>query len=134
MRVAMPLDQVSWLDEFEEGQIERTGSQEVVQYRGRMVPLVRIGGLLGEVSCSVRLGRLPLIVCRYLGHSIGFVVGRIIDIAQVQPTQLHPPTRAGVLGSQILNERVTEHLDVVCAMESAMPGLKKESEQTGERK
>ncbi|MEK6233242.1 MAG: chemotaxis protein CheW, partial [Planctomycetales bacterium] len=46
-RMAIPLTKVSRLEEFRASQIERAGSQAVVQYRDQLLPLVHIANLLG---------------------------------------------------------------------------------------
>jgi len=49
-RMAMLLSQVARLEEFALSKIERSGAQEVVQYRGQIMPLVRLS----------QVARLPL--------------------------------------------------------------------------
>ena len=41
-RVAIPLSMVARLEEFPRTVVERAGSQEVMQYRGQIIPLVRL--------------------------------------------------------------------------------------------
>src|SRR5207245_9444421 len=41
-RMALPLDSLSRLEEFPASQIEKSGSQWVAQYRGQILPLVRV--------------------------------------------------------------------------------------------
>ena len=38
--MAIPLSMVARLEEFPRAQVERSGSQEVVQYRGQILPLI----------------------------------------------------------------------------------------------
>ena len=46
-RVAIPLNLVSRLEEIPAGSVESADGQEVIQYRGRIMPLVRLGDVLG---------------------------------------------------------------------------------------
>src|SRR5205807_103835 len=48
-RVAIPLDTVTRLEEFERSRIEHAGSRQVVQYRDEILPLVRLADLLGAI-------------------------------------------------------------------------------------
>ncbi|HET6370806.1 MAG TPA: chemotaxis protein CheA, partial [Nitrospiria bacterium] len=45
-RMGIPLSMVARLEEFEPSKIERTGNQEVVQYRGEIMPLIRLTDVL----------------------------------------------------------------------------------------
>ncbi len=46
------------------------------------------------------------------GHNVGSVVDRIIDIVEDSLTALRPATRKGVLGSLVIQSRVTKALDL----------------------
>jgi hypothetical protein len=50
--VAIPLDTVTRLEEFPRDRIEHAGSREVVQYRGQILPLVRLSHLLGAAGAG----------------------------------------------------------------------------------
>ena len=41
-RMAIPLSMVARLEEFPRALVERSGSQEVVQYRGQILPLIQV--------------------------------------------------------------------------------------------
>ena len=49
-QAAIPLDMVTRLEEIPLTSIERVGGREVVQYRGHIMPLVRLSGLLGSYA------------------------------------------------------------------------------------
>ncbi|HEY0253052.1 MAG TPA: chemotaxis protein CheA, partial [Kofleriaceae bacterium] len=49
-RVAVVLDDVARLEEFKASELERAAGIEVMQYRSRMLPLVRLGDALGSPS------------------------------------------------------------------------------------
>ncbi len=120
-RMAIPLSLVKRLEEFPKSAIESTGSQEVVQYRGEILPLACVGNLLSERRRQPRRpiasgqngdGKLQVVVYSEGGRHVGLVVDRIIDIVEETLTALRPATRKGVLGSLVIQSRVTEILDI----------------------
>ncbi len=115
--MAVPLDQVDRLEELPWDRVERTGDQEVVQYRGRILPLVRPETHLQERR-SERRGaadqpaQLQVVVYSHEGASYGLVVDGIEDIAHEAVAVRREATREGVLGVIVVNERITEMLDL----------------------
>ena len=55
-QVALPLDAVDRLEEIAQDRVERIGSQEVVQYRGRVLPLVRLDHVYGAYGVEEATG------------------------------------------------------------------------------
>ncbi|QOV88121.1 chemotaxis protein CheA [Humisphaera borealis] len=117
-RVAIPLSAVARLEEFDRSKIERTGVEDVVQYRGEVMPLVYLSSVLADR----RLNTLPLgesqgekirvVVYTDQGRSIGLVVDRILDIVEQALTVQKTGGAPGVLGSAVIQDRVTELLDI----------------------
>lgn len=132
-RMAMPLSLVARLEEFDRGKVEQAGEQEVVQYRGRILPLIRVANVVLTSSASasdVAVGagaaaRLPLQVVVYAEHgrSVGLVVERILDIVEQEMVLEHPARHAGILGSLLVQQRVTDLLDVQSVVRSALPSF-----------
>jgi len=124
-RMAISLDFVTRLQEFASSSIERTGSQEVVQYRGTILPLERIATLLPERRLRPRRSKskaemnetLQAVIYSKDGRSGALVVGRILDTVEQNISNRCPPSRKGVLASAVIQGRVTEILDpeVICA-------------------
>jgi two-component system chemotaxis sensor kinase CheA len=120
-RAAIPLEVVTRLEEIPSSSVERVGGREVVQYRGHIMPLVRINNLLGAYGESLAGETEQLVVYTRGDRSVGFVVDRILDIATE-----HPGTRSDIddnalLGSVVVGERVVELLDVESAVRVADP-------------
>ena len=118
-RMAIALSEVSRLEEMPESAVERIGDQEVVQYRGDIMPLVRIFTRLSErrrkprsPEAGVKPGRLPVVVCHREGRPVGLVVGQILDTASEDLSHLRPASRAGIRGCFVTQGKVTELLDV----------------------
>ena len=125
-RMAVELDLVDRLEEFPTSRIERSGPETVVQYRDEILPLVDVSGLLPEHRRSprhnpearLRADRIPVdhetiqvLVHRRGDRRVGLVVDRIIDIVQSR-MDLQPASRPGVAGTLVINDRVTEVLDL----------------------
>ena len=76
-RAAIRLSSVARLEEIQTTDIERSGQQQVVQYRGEIMPLVSLSEY-GQVDSED--GTVSLVVHNAHGRNVGVVVGRIIDI------------------------------------------------------
>lgn len=113
-RMALPLSDIERLEEFDPAIIERTGHHEVVQYRDRIMPLVRLVDVLGTVHTAPRDedALLQVIVVSHDGEPIGVVVERIVDIVD-SALSVQTRKRPGViLGSAVIQDRVTDILDI----------------------
>lgn len=118
-RVALRLSDVHRLEEIAIPQIESTGGGDMVQYRGRILPLVRLNQVLEErrkVSREERApskdGALDVIVCSLGQKEYGLVVDSIVDIVETELDLQWPGARDGVRGSMIVSGKVTEFLDM----------------------
>ena len=119
-RVALPLAQVARLEEFERGIVERAGTREVVQYRGRILPLLRVADALAlEASPEPRSTLQVVVHTGGDGRSVGLVVDRILDIVRESIHVERGARVAGVRGSAVIGKRVTELLDVDGLMRGA---------------
>lgn len=116
-QAAVPLHQVARLEEFDRSAVERAGQQEAVQYRGRILPLVRMGDSQAPASDGddASGGRLQVVVhTDDSGHSVGLIVDRVLDIVRepVSFADAADVTNGSRIGSAIIARRVTELLDV----------------------
>ena len=119
-RVAIPLDTVTRLEQFRAETIEQVGGREVVQYRGAILPLVRLDrhlGAYGEADREV----LEVVVYADHGRSVALVVEEILDIVDGEAAIRSDIEDLGLLGSAVLGDRVTELLDVRAAILAADP-------------
>jgi two-component system chemotaxis sensor kinase CheA len=126
-RMAIPLSMVARLEEFAPSTVESAGQQPVVQYRGKIMPLIRIAEAVNLLD-SGRLAadsQKPLQVVVYAEgtHSIGLVVERILDIVEEDVVHEHINERAGILCSAVVQQRVTDLLDVRSVVRAAHPGF-----------
>jgi two-component system chemotaxis sensor kinase CheA len=146
-RMAIPLSLVARLEEFPRNKVESAGEGQVVQYRGEIMPLIRIAQALGSQelgSQELRLqelgsredegttadagrdrgeGPLQVVVYAERGRSVGLVVERVLDIVEEDVVVERMADRAGILGSAVVQQRVTDLLDVPGVVRAAHPGF-----------
>ncbi|MFB9376968.1 chemotaxis protein CheA [Kineococcus gynurae] len=129
-RVAIPLDVVTRLEEFRVENIERVGRREVVRYRGEILPLVRLSDHLGGAWGAGEGGpqTLPGVVYSARGRSVAIVVDEIVDIVSGYGIRSDIDD-AGLVGSAVIRDRVTELLDVRSAILAADPNFFSERAQ-----
>jgi len=84
-----------------------------VQYRGSIMPLVRLADVLGLPHTELADGALlQVIVIRHETQHVAVVVDHIIDVVETAVT-VHQRRKPGVvLGSTVIQGRVTDLLDV----------------------
>lgn len=121
-RVAIPLDTVTRLEQVRSETVERVGSREVVQYRGAILPIVRLDRHLGAFGGGER-EVLEVIVYADHGRSVAIVVEEILDIVDGEANVHSDIDDLGLLGSTVIGDRVTELLDVRAAILAADPAF-----------
>jgi two-component system chemotaxis sensor kinase CheA len=119
-RMAIPLSQVARLEEFSAAKIERTGSREVVQYRGQIMPLIRLSQVLGMEAEDDR-DPVQVVVYSYQGRSVGLVVDRILDIVEETITVQDRSSRDGIVGSAVIQQRVMDLIDIAGVIRMSDP-------------
>jgi two-component system chemotaxis sensor kinase CheA len=119
-RVAIPLSSVTRLENVAASSVEVVGSREVVQYRGAILPLLRLDRHLGAMS--ERAGDDLVVVVYSAGsRSVAIVVDEIIDIVD-EETEVHSDIDDhGLVGSTLIRDRIVEVLDVRAAILAADP-------------
>ncbi len=121
--MALPLSMVSRLEEFPRAVIERTGQQEVVQYRGQIMPLVRISQVVYQAEAAANEMQKPLQVVVYAENNrrVGLVVDRILDIVEENLVIEQLAPRPGIRGSAVIQKRVADVLDVQGVVRAVHP-------------
>ncbi|MCG2798911.1 MAG: chemotaxis protein CheA [Cellulomonas sp.] len=119
-RVAMPLASVARLEHLRTADLELVGGREVVQYRDTILPLMRLGHLLGAAGAPDG-DELLVVVYSRAGRSVGLVVDEILDIVDDHVFEHSDVEDSGLLGSTVLGGRVTELLDVQAAILAVDP-------------
>lgn len=118
-RLALPISQVARLEKIPKKAVEFADHQEVVQYRGRILPLIRLASFLG-LDCDEIVDNELLVdddllnVVVYIENerSFGLVIDQIVDIVELSLQINHRSAREGLLGSAVIHERVTDLVDL----------------------
>jgi two-component system chemotaxis sensor kinase CheA len=121
-RMALPIEAIDRLEELPASRAEHSGAVSVMQYRGRILPLIHLANALDQTN---RLpGKLELshdyastdpfqvLVCRAEGQEVGVVVDKIVDIVEDSADICYPATRRGVSHSSVIDGCVTEIIDI----------------------
>jgi two-component system chemotaxis sensor kinase CheA len=105
---AVPLSLVTRLEEIDCKKIELSNGRHLVQYRGQLMPLVRVND-----EARVRSeGAQPLLVFSDGGRTMGLVVDEIVDIVDDKLDIEVGSDTPGVIGSAVIKGQATEILDV----------------------
>lgn len=105
---AVMLSLVTRLEELQAEAIETANGRHLVQYRGHLMPLVKVNEDM-EIRTS---GTQPMLVFADEHRSMGLVVDEIVDIVEevldIEVTSEKP----GLLGSAVIKGKATEVIDV----------------------
>lgn len=104
---AVPLSLVARLEEIDLKTVEYSEDKPVVQYRGKLMPLV-------PLESSVQLakeGMQPILVFSESERSMGLIVDEIIDIIEEHVEVNLSAQRPGYLGSAIIAGKATDMVD-----------------------
>jgi two-component system chemotaxis sensor kinase CheA len=124
-RLGMPLEMVARLEEFEPERVEQAGTQQVVQYRDELLPLIQVSHVLGGYAPRPREAdeKLQVVVYTKNGRSVGLLVDDIVDIVHETITVKRESDRPGLLGSAVIQGRVTDLVDAEGVIRAADPSF-----------
>jgi len=105
---AVPLSLVTRLEEIDCKKIEFSNGRHLVQYRGQLMPLVRVNH---DVAIRTE-GAQPLLVFSDAGRSMGLVVDEIVDIVEERLDIQVASEVPGIIGSAVVKGQATEIIDV----------------------
>ena len=106
---AVPLSLVSRLEEIDVNKIENSGLRRVVQYRGKLMPLLPFSDLM----TLRKAGTQPVLVFAERERVMGLMVDEIVDIVEEHiDVQLGSEGAFGLLGSAIINGQAMDVIDV----------------------
>ena len=119
-RLAVPLEDVSRLETIDVNSIESGGQHQVLQYRGEIMPLLRTSELLPERRSRMRNDfsekeepkTLSVVVLGRPGRTLGLVVDDVLDVVETTTELRRVGVRQGVVGTLVVQNRVTEVLDL----------------------
>ena len=121
-RIAIALSDITRLEILDMDRVEVVGGREVVQYRDAIVPIIRLGRILGAYDVGEMLQK-PTVVFTRGDKSIAMVVDEILEILSDAGALRSELSDQGLLGSMVLSGAVTEILDVRQVLLMADPGF-----------
>jgi two-component system, chemotaxis family, sensor kinase CheA len=122
-RAAIALDTVDRLEEFGPERVERVGGHEVVQYRGQILPLLRLDQALHGYGDAGGSETFQVVVCHSHGRTVGVVVSSILDIVEEELEIRSHLDTGGHHGSAVVTGHVTELVDIGRAISAFDPAL-----------
>ncbi len=115
---AVPLALVTRLEEFNPDTIESTNGRLVVQYRGRLMPIVPIGSEIRTVEGQ----RQPVLVFAENHTSIGLAVDEIVDVVEERVDMQMSSDKPGIIGSAIIKGKATDVVDIAWYLDQSRAG------------
>lgn len=123
-RMAIPISRVSRLEEFPRNAIEKASNYDMVQYRGRIMPLVHLRNVLSNDHTPRPLPEtLSVVVHSIEKRTVGLVVDGIVDIVAENVMLQKCTNRNGILGLAVIQDIVTDILDIDEVIRIANPPL-----------
>ena len=105
---AVPLSLVTRLEEIEAKDVEWLGGRPLIQYRGRLMPLVP-----ADEAITIRSeGRQALVVFSEGDRAMGLVVDEIVDIVEERLDIEIAAERSDLIGSAVLRGRATDIINI----------------------
>ncbi len=105
---AVPLGLVARLEDVERARIENAGGRPLVQYRGKLMPLVPMSGHWDQAMAPERQ---PVLVFSDGDRTMGLMVDEILDVVEEVMAIDGAGERPGFLGTTVIGGKVTEMLD-----------------------
>ncbi len=105
---AVPLSLVTRLEEIEGDKVEWLGGRPLIQYRGRLMPLVPADDGIAIKS----EGRQALVVFSDGERAMGLVVDEIVDIVEERLDIEIAADRSDLIGSAVLRGRATDIINI----------------------
>ncbi len=121
-RLVLPLSLVARLEEIPSSRTEYAGGTRVLHYRDTIMPLLSLNALLdaGAPDLPSDSDDLQVIVFHERGRYVGIVVDEILDIVQEAVAIKSPGTTFGMLGSGVVNGKVTDFIDLDALLQRAI--------------
>jgi two-component system chemotaxis sensor kinase CheA len=104
--MAVPLGLVARLEDIPRKKLETSCGQPVTQYRGKLMPLVSLGGAIDPDRTHQ-----PVLVFADGDRSMGLMVDEIIDVVEDRLKIELAGTRPGMLGTAVIAGKSTDLID-----------------------
>jgi two-component system, chemotaxis family, sensor kinase CheA len=111
-RSSIPLSAVARLEEFKCSDIERSGKNKVIQYRGEIIPLIYLEEFFDSSKEIGQKEVIQAVIYTQQNKSVALVVDKILDIVEESITVKRTFSRKGILGTVVVQDKVTELIDM----------------------
>lgn len=122
-KFSVPLSLVNRLEEFSLKDVEYSGEQPVIRYRGDILPILNLNKYLNftEKQQETDYENFSVIVVSKRGKNYGLWVSKILDVvSHIGEIDDGIKDRKGIYGSIIQNEEVISVLDVLSILDDEM--------------
>ncbi len=132
-RMAVPLGLVARLEDIPREKIEMSCGSPVTQYRGKLMPLISMGGDDPNSDKPTQ----PLLVFAEGGRTMGLMVDEIVDVVDDRLEIELAGARPGLLGSAVIGGHATDVLDtgywLMQAWEDWFRGAPRQGDSVGQK-
>lgn len=126
-QMAIPMSSIARLELVHEDEMQDIGGHRVMQYQSKILPLVSVRDILKnanggiEASGSEAENRSWKYIAVYQRdhNRVGLILGDMVDVREVALSTKSPATRQGVSHTLIVDDLITEVLDVPEMMDRA---------------
>lgn len=115
---AVPLQLVARIERFSTSDLQDVGDRKAISYRGGILPLISLDGLVSSQALGVSGSDFYVIVYTVGKEEIGLMASDIRDIVDYKDTiDNRTHKRAGIAGSMIVNGEILQFLDLYGILE-----------------
>ena len=115
---AVPLQLVARIERFSTSDLQDVGDRKAISYRGGILPLISLEGIISSQSLDVGGTEFYVIVYTVGNEEIGLMASDIRDIVDYKDTiDNRTHKRAGIAGSMIVNGEILQFLDLYGILE-----------------
>ena len=115
---AVPLQLVARIERFSTSDLQDVGDRKAISYRGGILPLISLEGIVSSQALDVSAREFYVIVYTVGNEEIGLMASDIRDIVDYKDTiDNRTHKRAGIAGSMIFNGEILQFLDLYGILE-----------------
>jgi len=115
---AVPLQLVARIERFSTSDLQDVGDRKAISYRGGILPLISLEGIVSSQALDVSGSEFYVIVYTVGNEEIGLMASDIRDIVDYKDTiDNRTHKRAGIAGSMIVNSEILQFLDLYGILE-----------------
>jgi len=110
---AVPLQLVARIERFSTADLQDVGDRKAISYRGGILPLISLEGIVSSQALDVSAEEFYVIVYTVGNEEIGLMASDIRDIVDYKDTiDNRTHKRAGIAGSMIVDSEILQFLDL----------------------